>query len=251
MKDEVKSIADAQFQLKSLGSDRSGYRQMLADELNNFIKREKLRKDELAATAAQLAQEKQLEEARKGFGAIPQKQREIEALQDAIKNASAVELPALNNALYARQQELELLKQVNAEIFKKFQLESQASTEKFQSVFAESEAKAKAKVEVDMTSTDVDANDIIAQGDEALKKFQAQQEKASQMAQMFNSTIASSISGGIQALVGSIMETGELDLWFSSWRTLSTFRGFGYTTRRDGTCNRFGYICNIKFLSNT
>lgn len=208
---EIKTISDAQNKLASLGSDRSGYKQMLADELNNFIKREKLRKDELAATAAQLAQEKQLEEARKGFGAIPQKQREIEALQEAIKNASAVELPALNNALYARQQELELLKQVNAEIFKKFQLESQASTEKFQSVFAESEAKAKAKVEVDMTGTDIDANDIITQGDEALKKFQAQQEKASQMAQMFNSTIASSISGGIQALVGSIMETGELD----------------------------------------
>lgn len=209
--EQIKTAAQAQQMLKDLGGLQTGWSATLKDELNNFIKREKLRKDELAATAAQLAQEKQLEEARKGFGAIPQKQREIEALQEAIKNASAVELPALNNALYARRQELELLKQVNAEIFKKFQLESQASTEKFQSVFAESEAKAKAKVEVDMTGTDVDANDIIAQGDEALKKFQAQQEKAAQMAQMFNSTIASSISGGIQALVGSIMETGELD----------------------------------------
>ena len=209
--EQIKTAAQAQQMIKDLGGLQTGWAQGLKDELNNFIKREQLRKDELAATAAQLAQEKQLEEARKGFGAIPQKQREIESLQEAIKNASAVELPALNDALYARQQELELLKQVNSEIFKRFQQELQSSTEKFQSLFADSEAKAKANVEVDMTGTDVDANDIIAQGDEALKKFQAQQEKAAQMAQMFNSTIASSISGGIQALVGSIMETGELD----------------------------------------
>ena len=209
--EQIKTAAQAQQMIKDLGGLQTGWAQGLKDELNNFIKREQLRKDELAATKAQLAQEKQLEEARKGFGAIPQKQREIESLQEAIKNASAVELPALNDALYARQQELELLKQVNSEIFKRFQQELQSSTEKFQSLFADSEAKAKANVEVDMTGTDVDANDIIAQGDEALKKFQAQQEKAAQMAQMFNSTIASSISGGIQALVGSIMETGELD----------------------------------------
>ena len=208
---QIKTAAQAQQMIKDLGGLQTGWAQGLKDELNNFIKREQLRKDELAATKAQLAQEKQLEEARKGFGAIPNKQREIEALQEKIKNASAVELPALNDALYARQQELELLKQVNSEIFKRFQQELQSSTEKFQSLFADSEAKAKANVEVDMTGTDVDANDIIAQGDEALKKFQAQQEKAAQMAQMFNSTIASSISGGIQALVGSIMETGELD----------------------------------------
>ena len=210
--EQIKTAAQAQQMLKDLGGLQTGWSATLKDELNNFIKREKLRKDELAATASQLAQEKQLEEARKGFGAIPQKQREIEALQDAIKNASAVELPALNNALYARQQELELLKQVNAEIFKKFQLESQASTEKFQSVFAESNAKATDKATSDNEYiVDVDLNEIIKEGDEALKKFQAQQEKATLIAKMFKATIDASISGGIQALVGSIMETGELD----------------------------------------
>ena len=253
--EQIKTAAQAQQMLKDLGGLQTGWSATLKDELNNFIKREKLRKDELAATAAQLAQEKQLEEARKGYGAIPQKQREIEALQEAIKNASAVELPALNEALNKRQKELEVLKQINSELITKglnagkdaadqFGKDAASQSSGIDKSISDSLSKSNAEV-----SNMIDTNQIISESDEALKKFKEQQDKAEELAKKFNTTIASSISGGIQALVNSVVETGNLDFGSVLGALLAPFGDLAIQLGEMALATGFGISAILSSLS--
>ena len=110
MRDHVKSVADAQYQLQFLTNIQKGsYQELLKQELQSYIKRQEAAKLDREEKQKQIELAKQLALAEKGRGEIPQKEAEIESLRNKLKNAYGEERQQIVDAIALRQQELAIL----------------------------------------------------------------------------------------------------------------------------------------------
>ena len=116
MQDNVKSVADAQYQLQFLTNIQKGsYQELLKQELEAYIKRTNAAKLDREEKQRQIELTKQLALAEKGRGEIPQKEAEIESLRNKLKNAFGEERQGIIDAIALRQQELAILRMTTAE----------------------------------------------------------------------------------------------------------------------------------------
>lgn len=119
MEEQVKSAADAQYQLQFLTNVQKGsYQELLKQELQAYIKRANAAKLDQEEKQKQIALAKQLAEAEKGRGEIPQKEAEIENLRNKLKNAFGEERQQIIDTIALRQQELAVLRMTTAEKLK-------------------------------------------------------------------------------------------------------------------------------------
>ena len=116
---EINSVAEAQAKLKTLTDvEKGSYQELLKQELQAYIKRANAAKLDQEEKQKQIALAKQLAEAEKGRGEIPQKEAEIENLKNKLKNAFGEERQQIIDTIALRQQELAVLRMTTAEKLK-------------------------------------------------------------------------------------------------------------------------------------
>ena len=194
----IKSVADAERNLKAIQNDKSLVSREFRKALQDYIQAQKTAEDEGDTIAN---------------GIIPQLEKEIEKKNELLKFAKdESSVRQLNDEISRLQKKLDLLKMTTkeAEAYNSARTPLPAAPAT-PAAISNAGVNTQNALDKDIQANQEYYNNLKAQREGAIDDLEADQERVADIGQMFNDTITESISGGIQALTESLIETGKID----------------------------------------